>query len=586
MQKLTWPGVLRSRVFVWVVIPLFWLLAYWPALGVRDMRLEEGRRATPAAEMLRSGNWVVPTLYGEAYLNKPPLFFWIAAGMGKFFGGGEVTTWSVRVPSVLSVLLGAWLLVWFGRGVLAREVRVLAALFFMSMPIMLDKGTLGEIDAVLSLVTFAAVAVWWKFYDTDRGRVCAWGWIGAGVLLGMSVLMKGPGGAAEFYAVVAGFVLLKKPEARSQKPEVPLPNGPSCSRWWLLFSPWHVVMLLIALVPVGLWIKTLLAETGMSWADLMAIWSRQTGVDMIAGGGGEGWKKILVDHYVMFGLRAAADVMPWVAVGMIGAWKPEARSQKPEGGKERDLWRMVVAAWPMLLVIFWIWPKGSPRYMMMGAYPVAVLAAWVVARRWEAATSEKVLRFLRTAGTVMTLAVGMIGGAAIVLTPRLTGIMIAVLVASMVLAVWAHWLARRTPAEGLVMAAAANLALVVLLGWGMMTAVVLPMKAKTDATRIIHEQIQARVPAGLPIYTTRTFSHGADFYNEQFYLPGGARALRDFSQLPAKTRVIVILLPEEWESLKMAVPDAVIVGSLDATENRPGRKGAPAAVIVAEAMAR
>src|SRR5437763_3340633 len=104
----SWPTILRSRVFLWVIIPLLWALAYLPQLGVRDLRLEEGRRAQPALEMLRSGDFITPRLYGEPYLNKPPLFFWVVAVNAKV--QGEINNLTTRIPSVLAVL-GGWFLV-------------------------------------------------------------------------------------------------------------------------------------------------------------------------------------------------------------------------------------------------------------------------------------------------------------------------------------------------------------------------------------------------------------------------------------------------------------------------------------------
>src|SRR5689334_562644 len=77
-----WAGILQWRHFPWVVIPMVWALAYLPQLNARDLRHEEGRRAIPASEMLRSHDFIMPTIYGEPYLNKPPLYFWIAAALG------------------------------------------------------------------------------------------------------------------------------------------------------------------------------------------------------------------------------------------------------------------------------------------------------------------------------------------------------------------------------------------------------------------------------------------------------------------------------------------------------------------------
>src|SRR3954454_11683901 len=103
-----WHALLRWHGFIWLILPLLWAAAYLPQLGARDLRLEEGRRAQPAREMLAAGNWITPKIYGETYLNKPPLFFWVSAAIGKLQGG--VDELSIRLPSVISALLGAWLI--------------------------------------------------------------------------------------------------------------------------------------------------------------------------------------------------------------------------------------------------------------------------------------------------------------------------------------------------------------------------------------------------------------------------------------------------------------------------------------------
>ena len=79
---MTWLSLLDRRGFVFVLIAV-WALAYLPNLGMRTLRLEEGRRATPAREMLANDDFVRPTMYGETYLSKPPIYFWIVAVIGS-----------------------------------------------------------------------------------------------------------------------------------------------------------------------------------------------------------------------------------------------------------------------------------------------------------------------------------------------------------------------------------------------------------------------------------------------------------------------------------------------------------------------
>jgi len=51
---------------------------------------DEGRYVGVAWEMLRSGDWLVPTLDGLPFFHKPPLFYWITAGSMAVFGPGVV----------------------------------------------------------------------------------------------------------------------------------------------------------------------------------------------------------------------------------------------------------------------------------------------------------------------------------------------------------------------------------------------------------------------------------------------------------------------------------------------------------------
>src|SRR5207253_5718739 len=54
--------------------------------------------------MVLRGHWLLPRLYdGHLELQKPPLYYWLAALLG-LAGGGEVGPWAVRLPAALSAL--------------------------------------------------------------------------------------------------------------------------------------------------------------------------------------------------------------------------------------------------------------------------------------------------------------------------------------------------------------------------------------------------------------------------------------------------------------------------------------------------
>ncbi|HUO10315.1 MAG TPA: glycosyltransferase family 39 protein [Phycisphaerae bacterium] len=559
--------MLRSRVFVWVGIPLLWAVAYLPGLGARDLMHEEGRRAEPAAEMLRGGDWVTPRLYGEAYLNKPPLFFWMAAGLGKLQGG--VNELSVRIPSVISALLGAWLLVGFARKDLKREVRVLAGLILLATPVMLDKGTLGEIDAVLSLETFASFVVLWAGWDSESGRIRLWAWVVSGICMGIGALTKGPGGAIEFYGIVVPFLFLAR-------------GGGGWRKLRMLFSPGHFLMIGVAAVPVVVWAGLMLGQAHVGSGRLVGTWMDQLDFDLIPGmkkqvdpatvevgeGGaaGRAW-----GHYKQFGVNAVTMVMPWVMGAVAGAL-PWFRRRVGTDRRRRALWLLLAVSFPALLVLFWAWPGANARYMMMVAYPVSVLGAWVVvemgggggegwARWWPV---------MRGAAMVMVAILG-VGAFAAAVAAGLNTLTCVLAVAAIFSTQTLYQVTKRSPREQSGIAAVAMLAILVMVGWGIGKSIFNPIKAKTDATRRLHEQIDRVIVNRWPIYTTRTLSGGKgnNYFNAQFYLPGGAKALKSFSDLPVGRPVTVILAPEEMGALRAVAPGARELGRLQAANGPP-----------------
>ena len=60
-----------SRKAAVAVALAIWAAIFLPALGVGELKGEEARRAMPAVNMLEAGRWMVPTVGGEDYYNKP-----------------------------------------------------------------------------------------------------------------------------------------------------------------------------------------------------------------------------------------------------------------------------------------------------------------------------------------------------------------------------------------------------------------------------------------------------------------------------------------------------------------------------------
>jgi len=104
----------------------------------------EGLRAIIAAEFLRTGNWIVPTLYGEPLFTKPPgMYAAIAIASLPF---GQVSEWTARLPSAMAALLTVLMLYGYFTRQFGRRGGLLIAVLAPMSPLWLDKATAAEID--------------------------------------------------------------------------------------------------------------------------------------------------------------------------------------------------------------------------------------------------------------------------------------------------------------------------------------------------------------------------------------------------------------------------------------------------------
>jgi len=91
---------------------------------------DECRRALVAMEMHISGDYLAPTLNGESYLNKPPLYSWIVAASFSLFG--QYSSFALRFPVVISILLLGLVIFFFVRKYCGDGVAAISALAFMT----------------------------------------------------------------------------------------------------------------------------------------------------------------------------------------------------------------------------------------------------------------------------------------------------------------------------------------------------------------------------------------------------------------------------------------------------------------------
>lgn len=146
------------RVAFWIVLAVTVFLFFF-RLGDRSFRNpDEGRYAEIAVEMVKTGDWVEPQLYGVGYLRKPILFYWLVAASFKIFGFSE---WAARFVPVGFGVLGVLITFFFTRRVFDQKTAFIASLVLATNVLYLQIGRYLLIDMVFS---FFLVAALYLFY--------------------------------------------------------------------------------------------------------------------------------------------------------------------------------------------------------------------------------------------------------------------------------------------------------------------------------------------------------------------------------------------------------------------------------------
>ncbi len=179
----TAPGRWQPLVLL-ILLPAVLL---YPCLSFPLFEPDEGRYAQVPREMLERGDWMVPYLQNEPYLDKPPLMYWLVMLSFSLWGYSD---WAARLVPALAVhgcILATYLL---GRRSLGERAAWWGAFILCLTPGLLGVGRMLLLDGLLTL--WVAVAVLCAFEALRTGRFL-WSWWLAGALAcGLGVLTKGP----------------------------------------------------------------------------------------------------------------------------------------------------------------------------------------------------------------------------------------------------------------------------------------------------------------------------------------------------------------------------------------------------------
>jgi len=160
------------------------------SFGRRDLwSPDEPRYMEVGREMVLRGDYLVPHLNGKIYPDKPPMFFWLCAGLYKAGVGHN----SSRVVALLASLGTVLLTYSLGRRLLPGRGGLTAALTTLTAVLFLATSKMGVIDPLLGFLTTVAIYCGLRAADARRGWPDCW-WLGFYAAAAFAVLTKGPVG--------------------------------------------------------------------------------------------------------------------------------------------------------------------------------------------------------------------------------------------------------------------------------------------------------------------------------------------------------------------------------------------------------
>lgn len=222
----------RDRAFV--LAAFLWLAA---TAWMRPLALpDEGRYVTVAWEMIRSGDWLVPTIDGLPYFHKPPLFYWLTAAA---LSVTDSTLLAARVAPWIGACLACGSLFLFARRWAPPEVARASLIALVTTPLFFFGAQFANLDMLVAgcitatILAFAHAAL---LEPRAPGRRMAL--LAGYALCALGVLAKGLIGI-----VLPGMVLvLWLAGERRWKAIVRLLWLPGIALFFAIAAPWFVLM--------------------------------------------------------------------------------------------------------------------------------------------------------------------------------------------------------------------------------------------------------------------------------------------------------------------------------------------------------
>ena len=203
--------------YIKLFICLLAIISFFSTINILPpLDRDEARYIQSTVQMIESGDFFNINFLDNPRLKKPPGIYWLQAfssvSVKNLFLLEKPPLWSFRLPSAIAASLSILLVYLLGNIIFGRLQGIIAALLFLSVPIVIIEANIAKTDSVLSCITLAIIYLLAKviFFKNNEKNLSSLyiylGWL----LLGFSFLIKGPITFIIIFLLVMSFKIIER----------------------------------------------------------------------------------------------------------------------------------------------------------------------------------------------------------------------------------------------------------------------------------------------------------------------------------------------------------------------------------------
>jgi len=320
-----------EKIFLAVILVLC-VPAFFLNLGMLVFNEDEAIRSLVAYEMLYNKDFIVPTLNGEPYYYKPPVYNWFIAIIYALTG--VINEFTSRLPTLFFLSLFSFIIYKTNRIYLSQKMSLLIALSYLTCGrVLFWDSFMALIDIGYSVVSYLTIFLSYYYYQKEKYFKF---FVVTALLTAVGYLMKGFSSFI-FYLASIGAVLLFKRDLKRLYKGVGFITG---------------LLLMGGIIGIYYWLYNQSHDASNTFGPLIDQSTRRTVIKF-------GFLRV-IKHFFTYPFENLYHFYPWVLPGLL-----LINSKIRKAVFDNDYIKYCFILFLANILVYWVSPEVYPRYILM-----------------------------------------------------------------------------------------------------------------------------------------------------------------------------------------------------------------------------